>query len=426
MSHFPVLVIGEEPVKLLQPYHEFECTGFDDEYVQDLDETQEKLLEYAEATTRMIQSPDGERYDYYDKRFSRPPTEEEKARGVDWDMHTQPDGWVETEVPTKDLKTFTQFVLGDPEDEDNSYDWGRVLRPGQERDESHKFGFIELDENDEVRRIVNRTNPNSHWDGWTLGGRWGRFFKLKPSVELDLDNVGGGDMYTKDNWLFGDRPEAENERYANDPHTIQQRKEWVAKLTEAHSVDHGRVKDIDFEAGRDRAEIRARAEFAKWREMFEEHGKPLPFQHFLDLRDVAVAKLKEQGIADEKVASLHESPHGGHRQVTREEQEMEHARRAYNAQPTIKAANEAHLCSFRTTPMELFGYDVEAYVAKMRNKAMVPYAIVKDGEWFAKGKMGMFAYSDDNMTEEEWCAQVHKLYAELPEDALLTLVDCHV
>ena len=99
---------------------------------------------------------------------------------------------------------------------------------------------------------------------------------------------------------------------------------------------------------------------------------------------------------------------------------------AYNAQPTIKAANNAHLCSFRTTPMELFGYDVEAYVAKMRNKAMVPYAVIKDGEWFAKGKMHMFAYSDDNMTEEEWCAQVHKLYEELPEDALLTLVDCHV
>ena len=33
-----------------------------------------------------------------------------------------------------------------------------------------------------------------------------------------------------------------------------------------------------------------------WREMFEEHGKPLPFQHFLDLSEVAVAKLNEQGI----------------------------------------------------------------------------------------------------------------------------------
>jgi hypothetical protein len=426
MSHFPVLVIGEEPVKLLQPYHEFECTGTDDEYVQDIDETQDQREDYEASTEKMLVSPEGERFDYYDKRFyTGIPTDEQRARGLTDNYRVTPEGWEETEVPTKELKTFTQYVLGEAfEEEGEEPDY--LLRPGDEKTGAHKYRFIELDEKDEVRRIVKRTNPNSHWDGWILGGRWSRFFKLKPEVELDLDNVGGGDLYTKDSWLFGRDSEEDRERYANNPHTIAERKRWVAELTEAHAVDHGRVKDLDFEAGRDRAEIRARAEFAKWREMFEEHGKPLPFQHFLDLRDVAVAKLKEQGIADEKVASLHESPHGGHRQVTREEQEMEHARRAYNAQPTIKAANKAHLCSYRTTPMELYGYDVEAYVAKMRNKAMVPYAVIKDGEWFARGKMHMFAFSDDNMTEEEWCAQVHKLYAELPEDALLTLVDCHV
>jgi len=419
MSHFPVLVIGEEPVKLLQPYHEFECTGMDDEYVQDIDETEEKREEYAEATTRMLQSPDGERYDYYDKRFSRPPTEEEKAKGVDWDMHTQPEGWEEIQVPTKELKTFTQYVLGEALEEEGEP--GYLLRPGQERGEDHKYRFIELDEQDEVVRIVKRTNPNSHWDGWILGGRWGRFFKLKPDSEFLIDDVGNGDLYTAEHFLHAGLPGSEE--YLKLPSTLESRRKLVAELTEAHATDHARVKDIDFEAGRDRAEERARATFAKWREIFETHGKPLPFSHFIEMRDVAVEKLKEQGIADEEMASLYE--HNKHK-VTRERQQHEHAQMAYNAQPTIKAADKAHLCSFRTTPMEAFGYDEEAYVAKMRNKAMVPYAIIKDGEWFAKGEMHMFAYSEDNMTEEEWCAQVHKLYAELPEDALLTLVDCHV
>lgn len=33
MSHFTVLVIGENPEKLLAPYHEYECTGIKDEHV---------------------------------------------------------------------------------------------------------------------------------------------------------------------------------------------------------------------------------------------------------------------------------------------------------------------------------------------------------------------------------------------------------
>lgn len=35
MSHFTVLVIGPNYEEQLAPYHEFECTGCDDEYVQD-------------------------------------------------------------------------------------------------------------------------------------------------------------------------------------------------------------------------------------------------------------------------------------------------------------------------------------------------------------------------------------------------------
>ena len=43
MSHFVVLVVGNDIEKQLQPFHEFECTGIDDEYVQDVDITDEVL-----------------------------------------------------------------------------------------------------------------------------------------------------------------------------------------------------------------------------------------------------------------------------------------------------------------------------------------------------------------------------------------------
>lgn len=41
MSHFGILVIGDDIEAQLQPYHEFECTGTNDRYVQDIDVTDE-------------------------------------------------------------------------------------------------------------------------------------------------------------------------------------------------------------------------------------------------------------------------------------------------------------------------------------------------------------------------------------------------
>lgn len=59
MSHFTVLVIGNEPEKQLQPFHEFECTGNDDQYVQDIDVTEEVMregLEYHGLEDRTVSS----------------------------------------------------------------------------------------------------------------------------------------------------------------------------------------------------------------------------------------------------------------------------------------------------------------------------------------------------------------------------------
>lgn len=39
MSHFAVLVIGDDVAKQLQPYHEYECTGVKDKYVIEVDKT---------------------------------------------------------------------------------------------------------------------------------------------------------------------------------------------------------------------------------------------------------------------------------------------------------------------------------------------------------------------------------------------------
>jgi len=61
MSHFTVLVVtdtAEELEAALQPFHEYECTGIEDEYVIDVDRTDE-VTEFLEKTVWVGEKKDG-------------------------------------------------------------------------------------------------------------------------------------------------------------------------------------------------------------------------------------------------------------------------------------------------------------------------------------------------------------------------------
>ena len=61
MSHFSVIVIGDDVDAQLQPYHEYECTGTEDEYVQDMDVTGDRQDEWVKVDNKHE----------YDHSFSR-------------------------------------------------------------------------------------------------------------------------------------------------------------------------------------------------------------------------------------------------------------------------------------------------------------------------------------------------------------------
>ena len=44
MSHFTVMVVGDDVDYQLAPFHEFECTGVDDEFVQNIDKLAQTKL----------------------------------------------------------------------------------------------------------------------------------------------------------------------------------------------------------------------------------------------------------------------------------------------------------------------------------------------------------------------------------------------
>lgn len=122
MSHFTVMVFGDDVEAQLQPFHEFECTGINDEYVIDEDVTEEL----------QARIDDGEHID----------------DALSW------------------------YGLEDKVVSDES----EVDTEGDECE--HKYGYAIVKDGDLIK-AVNRTNPDRKWDWYQVGGRWSGFLKLK-------------------------------------------------------------------------------------------------------------------------------------------------------------------------------------------------------------------------------------------------------
>lgn len=122
MSHFKVIVIGEDIATKLQPWHEFECTGVNDEYIQEVDTTEETLKQY--------------------------------------------------ESVKEDYANLREFISEELE--------MSIVEPNEELDldSDHKYNYAIMDGNNLVKTI-RRTNPNSKWDWWVVGGRYSNQFVTK-------------------------------------------------------------------------------------------------------------------------------------------------------------------------------------------------------------------------------------------------------
>lgn len=131
MSHFSVLVITrEKPTekvlgRVLQPWHEFECTGTVDQYVRDVDITEEVRLSMT------------------------------KPRGGKGDDAGKP--WCVTLDEALEHHGLAGSIVEDESEVD--------------REDDHKWGWAVVHDGQLVR-AVDRTNPDKRWDWWQLGGRF--------------------------------------------------------------------------------------------------------------------------------------------------------------------------------------------------------------------------------------------------------------
>lgn len=69
------------------------------------------------------------------------------------------------------------------------------------------------------------------------------------------------------------------------------------------------------------------------------------------------------------------------------------------------------------------GETKEQYIA--RNSAFTTFGVLMDGKWYQKGKMGWWAAVHDEKDPDIWEREFKALLEKVPDDTLLTVIDCH-
>jgi hypothetical protein len=106
--------------------------------------------------------------------------------------------------------------------------------------------------------------------------------------------------------------------------------------------------------------------------------------------------------------------------------EIEAARQFYNEQPAITALKAADKDEFGRYIDDTLAGSREAFVNAARNRAGATFAVLYKGEWTERGRMGWWACVSDEMDENKWYELYASLLDGLPDDTLLTVVDCHI
>jgi hypothetical protein len=81
---------------------------------------------------------------------------------------------------------------------------------------------------------------------------------------------------------------------------------------------------------------------------------------------------------------------------------------------------------FGRSTAQIDGFDQAEKGAILNLDEIVTFAVVKDGEWFQQGEMGWWGMHTDEMTQEEWVAKTKELLNGLPEDTMISIIDCHI
>jgi len=428
MSHFTVLVIGENPEQQLAPYQEnnmgdcppefMEFFDIEDdcrrEYGEDSVESVVVTADWVEKQARMLTTTD------YAKRVDA--TLQQLQAGIKegktefflapWDdlfripgtfgngggSHEAPSDLERREVPFKNLfPTFEAFMAEWHGHEERNAETGR-------------YGYYE--------------NPNAKWDWYQIGGRWSGFFKVKPirlladASSLKTFGFSSAEIETLVKKYQTDRATFNRlvAKYSGKSKEIAQaienllapvfpkdakkgERSWCNENAEISQdrVDQLRKRDLDLEGMYTEAEKSATEAYDLLEAATQGIASPKPFEDFLkDFSD------RETGL------------------------------KAWWEHPWVSAISQS-----KNLTLPLFGPSAdeyfcvhnggrESFVRKARLNSISTYALLVGGKWYARGEMGWFGCSRDAKSEQEWLEEFHDLLALVSDDTLLTVVDCHI
>lgn len=423
MSHFSVLVITKtkpsdgELAAILQPWHEFECTGTDDQYVVDVDVTEVMRNGYTTDTVHRLKDPSGTYHEPWLDRFFRDPTPEElvKLDGVagsgvsdgiiyqsqDWKdgrgyrvkVRYVPDGWEEVEVPYSEIRdmTFRQFVAYQTSEDKEVFQVGDS--PLRLDPDKHKFGFTVIDERGEVVKVVDRTNPNRKWDWWQVGGRYTG--KFAPNYDPDKDPANVEKCWIcrgtglRDDDLGREHRKQDPTYKCNGCRGSGKTPVWPTKRVKVES-DQIQVNDIPLQELADEKERQAAKTYDEFHRIVA--GRPVPVW----------SEVRERHPGD-----------------------VEAARKEYRENPVIVDLNKSD--EFRWDfDVKLATLSREEYLARARTRAITAFAVVKDGQWYEQGKMGWWGAVSNEIDDEVWQTQLNSMLQALDPTDWITVVDCHI
>ena len=370
MSHFTVLVVTKTADDLdaaLQPFHE--CTGAEDQYVIDVDITAEARETFAKDTTDCVRGPDGQLHSFFtpegewDTRFSQPKRNAEKWESDRREQYVPP-GYAEVTVPTSEVEDFATWAVG-------------------------YYGAEARGEGEHVQ-IVKRTNPNKQWDWWTLGGRWRGMLRVKAGRKGTTGDPGTFEALGMDK---RDRP----------------------------GVDQARKGDLDIEAMRlDAVAQRRSAVREAYQKVKENEAKVMV--HFGHITDTEVTALWQEFTA------LYADLQAQHKALTGVPHFWQWVKDG--GSPRMAQLLEMHV-----EGIGHFGFDganvpldeADPFAWADRAPPLATFAFLGlDGVWRERGEMGWWGMVANEKDRRAWEDELARAVADLPDDVVLSLVDCHI
>lgn len=343
MSHFTVLVIGDDVEKQLAPFQENNMCDCPKEYLEFNDLEEEMLTKYMTGDTEMIELSDGNLYSKYDDMF--------KTMENFVTKYKYPEGYNTVKMPfTREYPTFDDYV--------------RDYEGYAERDaETGKYGYWE--------------NPNAKWDWYQLGGRWNGFFRLR----IGREGVSGPGSW------------ANEYRSPSDDH-----------------ADQALKGDIDFEGMRFDAKKSAEEE---WDTIVSWYGDPPKIeQTWFDFMNMEFLDIEQKRDAYWNQPSLLYW-----KDMQNKLRQDDVAKEKYSKRQ-LDTLLWAELSKYQCTKKE--------HIDAAGASAIATFAFVKDGQWVERGNMGWWGMVSNEEDMAEWQRKFSEMLDGLPDDTLLSVIDCHI